>query len=382
MRVVRFQARSFRNLGGAVVDVDAPMVVFHGMNGQGKTNALEALGLLGSLRSFRTPRLADAIPRAGGVFLPENAAAGELRAALDVRALVRSEGQTRQFVFLGGDGARRLQREERTVDAVSWLTSLRASWFSPADVGVVREEPVARRALLDRTILTLDPTYLALARDHRRVLDQKAALYRSGRASDAELDVLDAQLVPLGARVTDARRKGVDRIRSGFGTMYAEIAGGETAGVRLRSALGDGDLPDLIERYAGMVAAQRPMERERRRVLGGSQRDDLVFEVAGRPARTDASQGQARSVVLAWKLAEIQAAAEGGEVPLFLVDDLGSELDATRTGAFVRRLHELGAQVFVSTTDVRVVPRAALSSGEVCVVRVEAGQMLPNSEAR
>jgi DNA replication and repair protein RecF len=382
MRVVRFQARSFRNLGGAVVDVDAPMVVFHGMNGQGKTNALEALGLLGSLRSFRTPRLADAIPRAGGAFLPENAAAGEMRAALDVRALVRSEGQTRQFVFLGGDGARRLQREERAVDAVSWLTSLRASWFSPADVGVVREEPVARRALLDRTILTLDPTYLALARDHRRVLDQKAALYRSGRASDAELDVLDAQLVPLGARVTDARRKGVDRIRSGFGTMYAEIAGGETAGVRLRSALGDGDLPELIERYAGMVAAQRPMERERRRVLGGSQRDDLVFEVAGRPARTDASQGQARSVVLAWKLAEIQAAAEGGEVPLFLVDDLGSELDATRTSAFVRRLHELGAQVFVSTTDVRVVPRAALSSGEVCVVRVEAGQMLPNAEAR
>ena len=364
------------------MDVDAPMVVFHGWNGQGKTNALEALGRLGSLRSFRTPRLSDAVPRAGGAFSPEGNAASEVRAALDVRALVRSEGQTRQFVFLGGDGARRLQREERTVDAVTWLTSLRASWFSPADVGVVREEPLARRALLDRTILTLDPTYLALARDHRRVLDQKAALYRSGRASDAELDVLDAQLVPLGARVTDARRRGVERIRSGFGTMYAEIAGGETAGVRLRSALGDGDLPELMERYAGMVAAQRPMERERRRVLGGSQRDDLVFEVAGRPARTDASQGQARSVVLAWKLAEIQAAGEGGEVPLFLVDDLGSELDATRTSAFVRRLHELGAQVFVSTTDVRVVPRAALSSGEVCVVRVEAGQMLQNEEPR
>jgi recombinational DNA repair ATPase RecF len=87
-------------------------------------------------------------------------------------------------------------------------------------------------------------------------------------------------------------------------------------------------------------------------------------------------------VVLAWKLAEIQAAAEGGEVPLFLVDDLGSELDATRTSAFVRRLHELGAQVFVSTTDVGVVPRASLSSGDVCVVRVEAGQMLQAEDLR
>lgn len=367
MRVVRFQARSFRNLAPDVLDVDAPMVVFHGLNGQGKTNALEALGVLGSLRSFRTPRLSDAVPHGAGE--PADRAAG-----LDVRAVVRSDGLTRPFTFLGGDGARRLLREDRTVDAVTWLTSLRASWFSPADVGVVRDEPLARRALLDRTILTLDPAYLALARDHRRVVDQKAALYRSGRASDAELDVLDAQLVPLGARVTATRRAVVERIAPAFERLYAEIAGGESASVCLRSALGEGDLDTLIARYAASVATQRGVERERRRVLGGSQRDDLLFEVAGRPARTEASQGQARSVVLAWKLAEIQAAAEGGEVPLFLVDDLGSELDASRTASFVRRLHELGAQVFVSTTDVRVVPRA-VSDADVCVVEVDAGHL-------
>lgn len=343
------------------------MVVFHGRNGQGKTNALEALGVLGSLRSFRSARLADAVPRKVGD-RPDSAP----EARIDVRAVVQSEGQTRQFAFSSGDGGRRLQREERPVDAVTWLTSLRASWFSPADVGVVREEPVARRALLDRTILTLNPGYLALARDHRRVLDQKAALYRSGRATDAELDVLDAQLVPLGARVTATRRLTVERVSVAFRRLYSEIAGGEQATVRLRSSLGEGDEDALAERYAQSVGAQRAQERERRRVLGGAQRDDLVFEVGGHPARTDASQGQARSVVLAWKLAEILAAGESGEVPIFLVDDLGSELDALRTTAFVNRLHELGAQVFVSTTDVRAVP--SLGVGAVRLVAVDGGR--------
>ena len=336
------------------------MVVFHGRNGQGKTNALEALGVLGSLRSFRSARLADATPR------------GVAPAGLDVRAVVESEGQTRQFTFQSGEGGRRLHREERPVDAVTWLTSLRASWFSPADVGVVREEPVARRALLDRTILTLNPGYLSLARDHRRVLDQKAALYRSGRATDAELDVLDAQLVPLGARVTATRQATVEHVSPAFSRLYGEISGGEHAAVRLRSSLGEGDEAAMVERYAAAVGAQRALERERRRVLGGAQRDDLVFEVGGHPARTDASQGQARSVVLAWKLAEILAAGESGEVPIFLVDDLGSELDAQRTTAFVHRLHELGAQVFVSTTDVRAVP--ALAGSAVRLVSVDGGR--------
>ncbi len=335
------------------------MVVFHGTNGQGKSNALEALSVLGSLRSFRTPRLAEAVPVGS-------------RAGLDLRAVVRSEEQTRSFSFTTGDGGRKLVREERSLDAVAWLTSLRASWFSPADVAVVREEPVARRALLDRTILTLDPGYLSIARDHRRVLDQKAALYRSGRATDAELDVLDAQLVPLAVRVTRMRRATTERIRAGFQRMYREIGGGEEADVTLHSQLGEGDDAELHRRYGLAVAAQRSVERERRRVLGGSQRDDLVFHVAGRPARTCASGGQARSVVLAWKLAEILAAGEAGEVPIFLVDDLGSELDAGRTAAFVRRLNELGAQVFVSTTDLRVVPPAA----DVRVVRVEAGRLV------
>jgi len=359
VRVLRFQARSFRNLCADVVDVDAPMVVFHGRNGQGKTNALEALGVLGSLRSFRSARLQDAVPR------------GAPGGGLDVRAVVESEGQTRQFAFSSGDAGRRLQREERPVDAVTWLTSLRASWFSPADVGVVREEPLARRALLDRTVLTLTPSYLALARDHRRVIDQKSALYRAGRAADAELDVLDAQLAVLGARVTVARGAILERVTGAFERLYAEIAGGERATVRLRSALGDGDEATLVARYAGTLASQRAQERERRRVLGGAQRDDLVFEVGGHPARTAASQGQARSIVLAWKLAEILAAGESGEVPIFLVDDLGSELDAARTAAFVHRLYELGAQVFVSTTDVRAVP--ALGGGKVRVIPVEGG---------
>lgn len=311
-----------------------------GDNGQGKTNWIEAVGVLGTLKSFRTARPAELVTL------------GETTCA--VEAIAESEGLVRRFRFESGPQGRSLRREDRPADSAAWLTSLRASHFAPEDVAVVRGEPALRRALLDRTVLASRPTYLALARDYRRVVEHKAALLRAGRAEDAQLDVLDAQLAALGSRVVVEREGTVTRIRPAFSRWYAEFTGGEPAEVAYRPWSGpDGADP---ARMTTRLAELRPAERDGRRVLGGPHRDDLVFRVGGRPARSTASQGQVRSIVLAWKLAEVEGAAAEGEAPLFLIDDLGSELDRHRTRAFVGLLRGLGAQVFVTTTDLGFVP--------------------------
>src|SRR3954469_18788715 len=99
MRLLRVQTTGFRNLAPGVIDVDAPMVVFAGANGQGKTNWLEAIGVLGTLRSFRTPRAA------------EMGAWGQERAV--VGAVGVSEGMTRTWSWSFGEGARGLRRDDR-----------------------------------------------------------------------------------------------------------------------------------------------------------------------------------------------------------------------------------------------------------------------------
>lgn len=343
MRLVRVATSGFRNLAPAVLDVDAPLVAFAGLNGQGKTNWLEAVGVLGTLKSFRTARAGEMI--AWGA------------AGAKVEAVGTSEGLTRTWRWSFADGERSLHRDDRTVDAIRWLGSLRATHFVPGDVALIREEPALRRALLDRAVLTVDPGYLGVARSFRRVLDQKAALLRAGGAAADVLDALDAQLAPLGAEVTSARAALLVRIAEKFQGSYAAFAPGEAAAVAYRGWLGEGDRAALEARYAERLGEQRSAELAGRRLLGGPQRDDVAFSVASRPARAYASQGQARSLVLAWKLAELEVAREGGETPLFLLDDLGSELDPARTARLVELVRSFGAQVFVTTTDVRFLPR-------------------------
>lgn len=351
MRLLRVQAVSFRNLGADVLDVDAPFVAFVGPNGQGKTNWLEAVATLGTLRSFRTARTAELLKFGA-------------REAM-VEGLVESDGMTRRHRIAWAEGERTLRREDRTVDAVTWLRGFRAAWFVPGDVAPVRGEPALRRSMLDRAALTLEPAYLSLAQQYRRCLEHKAALLRAGSADGPTLDAVDAQLAGLAVRVVARRTDTVAQMSKQFSTFYESFGGREEVSVRYRPhAVGDAEV--LLQK----LFAARSQEREQRRPLVGPHRDDLEFSLQGHLARNYASQGQARSVVLAWKLAELACASTGSEAPIFLVDDLGSELDPERTARLVRVVGGMGAQVFVTTTDSRFLPKTSV---DIKVFSVEAG---------
>lgn len=341
MQITRLQVRGFRNLEPMVLDVDSPLVAFIGANGQGKTNLLEAVGVLGTLKSFRTTRPGEMIRW------------GETTAMVQARGI--SDGMTRIWQWCQQDGERSLVRDGRTVDAAGWLRTLRASYFVPGDTSFLRGEPALRRALLDRAVLTIDPGYLAIAQAFRRVLAQKAALLR-GPSSSLQLDILDEQFAELGAAVIAARVNTVMRITAVYQHFYEEFSGTEPAAISYRGVANSEDRTVIAATLRELLERSRSAEQQAGRPLVGPQRDDLGFTLANRSARNFASQGQARSMILAWKLAELEVARAEGEVPLFLLDDLGSELDPGRTRRLVGLLRTLGAQIFLTTTDARFLP--------------------------
>lgn len=358
MRLRHLAARDFRNLAPLDLDVGARFVVFHGQNAQGKTNALEAIWLLATLRPLRARTPRDLVRW------------GQTEGA--VTGLVESDGIPRRYrVDLGG-GTRRASVDGRPAnDFAEYFAGIRAIAFTPQDVGIVAEEPLERRRWLDRAAFTARPMHLEVARAFRRALDQKSAALRTG-ADTAVLDAIDEQIARLGGDLAERREALLTELQPHVTAAHERLVSGSgRLALRYRTeAVGSGPV-ERADALRARLAQSRAEERRRQRTLVGPQTDDVAIELDGRSARTFGSQGQVRSIVLALKLGELVAARGRGDGPMFLLDDVGSELDAGRTARLVELLGDLAVQVIATTTDPAHL--GALPPADTLLVRVEAG---------
>jgi DNA replication and repair protein RecF len=339
--------------------------VLAGPNGQGKTNFLEACYLLATLRPLRAQRLAELVrfgaerARATGRFL---LAGGEREVEVTIEA-------GKRIAKVDGKAVR---------DPTELFGGLAVVAFAPDELAVVRGGPEARRKLLDRAVQNRHPDHMADARDYLRALKSRNQLLRDGAAAEL-IEAFDAQLSRLGARIRLRRESLLGELRSHAGRAFAEVARGEAELVLRydaagRDADGLGSSEDLPQKL--LVALQRrlPRDRERGFTSVGPHADDLWLGIGERPARLYASQGQARAVMLAFKIGEIEnLRAVQGRAPLLLLDDVSSELDPERNRYLMQYLRALEGQVVLTTTDPELVrpavgPQArflTVSSGQI-----------------
>lgn len=338
MRLTRLGVRNFRNLGEVDLDTDAPFVVFHGDNGHGKTNLLEAIYLLATMKSFRARRNSELI-------------AWDASEAW-ISGRIRADDTTREFRIHVSASKKNARIDGKSPSSLpEYFRGIRGVLFAPEHVEIVRGDPGHRRRFLDRAVFTTYPGFIDTARNFQRLLSQKAALLKLDSLDVTQLEILETQLVKAGVELSQYRQQMVERLQGPFVFHHGEIAGSSTAELAYQSALGQGTREEMSKTYQSLLDINSVDERRRQLNLVGPQRDDLVVRVDGKPARSFGSQGQVRSIVLALKLAELQVAREQGERPMFLLDDLSSELDADRRERLIRLLADLDVQCFVSTTD-------------------------------
>ncbi len=243
-----------------------------------------------------------------------------------------------------------------------WFALIKAVAFVPSDLRMVDGPPDLRREFLDRAAFTLDPTFLGIAREYRVALKQKNALLRDskrmGRPIDPTmLEIWNDKLVRAGAQVVHRRTEFLRQ----FAPVFREVHKGITAAAkgraefRYRGCVGTEALADgisSIEAALGTkVAAAAAQEARRGFCVAGPHRDDWELRVGGEPLRSFGSQGQVRSAALSMRIGQMVLAKRvSGVCPLFLLDDVSSELDPHRNAHLMSLLLDLEAQVLITTT--------------------------------
>lgn len=346
-----------------------------GANASGKTSLLEAIVLAAWGRSHRTSADGELV-RWGAELARVEARIGrpdeppERRDAVEVGLTRTATGGARKRIRVNGVARR----------AASLVGVLRTVMFAPEEMLLVAGSPSLRREALDRLAGQRAPGYLRDLATYGRALQQRNGLLRLIReeqADRAELRFWDATLLDAGSAVREARQRLLEGLAGPLAAAHAEIAPDEAAGGRLtlRQATNAPQLPGESARdaLARRLAETADKEIWNGTTLIGPHRDDVVFELDGRPLAAFASRGQQRSAILAFKLAELDLLTElDGRPPLLLLDDVFSELDPERRGHLVRRIAEL-PQVFVTTTTLDDLDPGLRSVGTTWAVTLDAG---------
>lgn len=340
MRIELLTAEGIRNLGPVRLQPRERFNVFVGQNGQGKTNLLEAIYAVATLRSFRTARLADMI------------AFGRTEAALGAR-VVKDE-LTRIYEVALGPGARRAQLDGKAVRPIArYFGGFNVVVFTPEDLALPRGAPGDRRRFLDRAVFNQSPDYLGQIQDYEKVLKQRNSVLKQaeGGLSTALADLLavyDHQLAQLGLAVADARGRYVAAMQHELDTAFQAIGRSDRrAGVRYASK----SAGITVDEFEAQLRAGRSRDLATQSTHTGPHRDDLAFELDEHDAGGFASQGQLRALLLAWKTAELALLARThGDSPILLLDDVSSELDPARNEYLFEHLATRAGQCFITTT--------------------------------
>jgi DNA replication and repair protein RecF len=241
--------------------------------------------------------------------------------------------------------------------ATALVGALRTVVFAPEEMQLVSGSPSLRREAIDRLAGQRSPAYARDLSTYGRTLQQRNGLLRlirEDQATRGELRFWDAALLDAGAAVLAERHRLLDALEQPLAAAHAEIAPDEAGGGRLglryatNAPLQPGESArDALERRLAETADKEVWNGS---TLVGPHRDDVVFELDGRPLVSFASRGQQRTAILAFKLAELDLlTALDGHPPLLLLDDVFSELDPDRRAHLVRRISAL-PQAFVTTT--------------------------------
>jgi DNA replication and repair protein RecF len=365
--------RHFRNYQEQKVDFTAAKTILVGNNAQGKSNLLEAVELLATLRSHRMARDRDLVQ--------DEAPVAQINATLE-----RETGMSDLSLTLRRNGRRTVALNSESLRRqMDFLGVLNAVQFSSLDLELVRGSPEVRRNWLDTLLIQLEPVYAHILQQYNQVLRQRNAYLKQTQnpsvtersqstlpTPHSALALWDAQLVTTGTRVIRRRDRALQRLAPLAVAWHASISG-STEVLQINYVpnvpLIQNHPDEIQEAFFDKLQQRAVPELYRGTTLVGPHRDEVELTINQTPARQYGSQGQQRTLVLALKLAELQLIEEVvQESPLLLLDDVLAELDPSRQNQLLDAIQDR-FQTLITTTHLSSFDSQWLNSSQILFVQ-------------
>jgi len=334
MHLAHLRLRDFRNYGRLDADFSPGFHVLLGDNAQGKTNVLEAIYLMATLRSFRG---------VGGSQMVRHERTGYF---VGGEAVGQGEHEIKMYWSLR---ERKLSLDGQPVRKLTdYLGVLRTVVFCTEDLNLIKGTARARRRFMDLLLSQTYPTYLPLLQNYTQALRSRNALLKRRVIDEANLDSFSEQLVKLGSEIIRMRSELLPRISPLARLAYRRISN-DAEELKLEYQ------PSVKKDFGQELAVARDRDRNYRATLVGPHRDELLLLLNERSAAQFGSEGQKRTLAIALKMMQAEyVTGLHGSPPILLIDDVMGELDVKRRSGLLpllERSHQARGQVFMTCTE-------------------------------
>lgn len=361
MRIINLHLKDFRNYKDQTVQFQPGINILVGSNGQGKTNILEGINYLITGKSYRIKQEEELI------FFGENSF--YLKAVFNVfKRNINLESYfepKKKVMKINQISCKKLSDYVGTVNAV---------FFSPDDLNIIKKGPQDRRRFLDHLISQLRPSHISLLNTYLKIIRHKSILLKTERNINylqSQLQVWNEQLTEVGSKIITNRWYFTEKMNEYGHPIFKRIFSAESDMSIIYQTSGK-TLDEALQNFPSNLSQRMKQEIEKKYILIGPHRDDLLIKFNGKPAKLFASQGQQRALVLCLKLAEMEIILnEKGEYPLLLLDDVLSELDKNRRQYLMNYISSTQKQSIITMTDLD----EDLFIGETPIFEVFQGQI-------
>ena len=354
MQILNLKLLNFRNYEKLDINFDSTKNIIIGKNGMGKTNIVEAIYVLAFTKSFRGSK--------DDVIIKNNT------------DLTRIEGTVKEkykndYKIIIKSNSKKVKINNTNIDRLSdYLSNINIILFNSEDLKLIKDTPGTRRKLFNIELSQFSNEYLKLLNMYNKLLKQRnnylKTIYYNSNASLDYLDILTDQLIEIGLRVYEYRKKFIDDISIYISNNYKKIANKDGLKLIYKSDFLDKTKEELKKLYK--------KEQQRDIVLGktnkGIHHDDFEFSLNNFLIKDYGSEGEQKNAVISLKMAELDIFRDQkGITPILILDDLFSELDEEKINNILSFIDD-DIQTFVTTTELDKLSDKLINDSKIFVV--------------